>query len=196
MHMNKTLLLLTITALVFTLGCGKKVSDKITESITEKILEQSAGDGSAVSDVKVNDDEISYTVTDKDGAKTSVQASGDDVSIVSADGKSTFVSGDKAKVPDDFPKDVLVYKPAKVVSAMTGPEGRLVSLQSDDALDAIAAEYQREMKAQGWKEESFFKAETQTLAIFRKDKRVATVSLNPEDKGTAINVMVVTEENE
>lgn len=194
--MNKTLLLLTITALVFTLGCGKKVSDKITESITEKILEQSAGDGSAVSDVKVNDDEISYTVTDKDGAKTSVQASGDDVSIVSADGKSTFVSGDKAKVPDDFPKDVLVYKPAKVVSAMTGPEGRLVSLQSDDALDAIAAEYQREMKAQGWKEESFFKAEAQTLAIFRKDKRVATVSLNPEDKGTAINVMVATEENE
>lgn len=194
--MDKALVLLTTAALVFTLGCGKKVSDKITESITENIIEQSAGDGSAVTDVKVNDGKVSYTVTDEDGKKTSVQASGNDVSIVSADGKSTFVTGDKAKIPDDFPKDVLVYKPATIISAMTGPEGLLVSLKSANAMDAIAAEYQREMKAQGWKDESYFKAEAQILATFRKDKRVVTLSLNPEDKGTVINLVVVTEETE
>lgn len=191
--MNTKLLSILLVAVVVLAGCGKKASEKLSELVAEKILAEGMEKDGNVADVKIKDGAVSYTVTDDDGKKVDVKASGDDVTITSVDGVSSIVSGDKAKVPENFPKDVHVFASTKLTSIITAPESTVLVMTSSAPMDEIAVKYQQEMKAKDWKEESFFKAENQIMMAYKKDNRTTSVTLNAEGKVTTISLIVVSE---
>lgn len=156
--MTKNLLVGMVAACAVLSGCGKQASEKVTE----KIIEHSLAKDGVQSDVKITDDKM--TIQNKDGALT-------------------FAGGSSVAVPDTFPKDVLVYDGAKVVSAMTMPEGCNLSLQTTDKPDKIIGAYKTRMTAEGWKEEASVNTAQHSMVSFKKEDRTTTVmAMGSEDK--------------
>jgi len=157
-------------------GCGK-AQEVVSEKAIEKAIESAAKkDGKDIDarvdfkdgkmsiqtegkdgkvDMKISEGQM--TITDEEGKKT-VSYSGDGNNFTMKTDKGTFTStsGDNAKVPEGFPKDVPIYAGAKVLASSSMPEQNtyMVQLESQDTLENVGAYYKKEMAAQGWKEES------------------------------------------
>jgi hypothetical protein len=185
----KKLCVLLLAVCVAGVGCGKKASEKITEKILEKSMEK---DG-IKTDVKISKGRTTITTTDKDGAKVDIESSGDQVTIKSQDGTTAFTTGSSAKLPDTFPKDVYVHDGATVATTVTTPEGCQVSLNTKDSAKAVTAAYKAKMAANGWKEDSAFSTDEQTVVAYTKGNRSTTVIVMLADGSTQITLMAMTE---
>jgi hypothetical protein len=131
-------------------------------------------------------------IEDATGGKADVDMSdkGMKVSGETEEGKYEMTGGDAAKIPDDFPADVFIYKPSKAVMAMKVPEGFSVTLQTKDDKAKVLSAYKEQMAAKGWSEEGSMDMGDQSMRMYKKDQRMATVNLTPSDEGLAINLSV------
>ncbi len=185
--MTRVVIFLMATVLVLT-GCGKSSSEKLAE----KMIEKGMGKDGIKGDVNISDGKVSITGTDREGKKFAVDQSGESVTIKSQDGTATFSTGPSARLPEGFPKDVYVLDGAKVVTAMTVPEGFSVVLQAKDGADKVAASYKARMTGNGWTEESAFTTPQHTMAAYKKDDRSATVMIMPAEGETQVTLSVMT----
>lgn len=192
--MRKLLLSGLLVGCVLHFGCGKKMSETISEKLTEKILEKGLSQDGADADIDIKDGKINIVSTDQDGNTSNISVSGDDVTIVGKDGQTSFVSGKNAKLPDAFPKDVLVYAGATLTGVWTLPEGFNLTMESKDSADVISEKYKAEMKSQGWEETGMFKADKQTMLAYKKDDRTANLMINADQEPTAITLTVMKEQ--
>ena len=147
--MKRIVLCVAAAALVMT-GCGKKVS----ESVAEKMIESAMA---------------------KDGVKGKVNISDGKVTMETKDGTASFSSGAGVKVPDNFPKDVLVYDGAKVIACVNAPGGQNLVLESKDSVEKIIAAYKGKMTGAGWKEEMNMNQADTAMLIYKKDPRTASI---------------------
>jgi hypothetical protein len=166
--MSARLLVGLLVMCVVCSGCGKKMSEKAMEKIIEKGME-------------------------KDGVKADVNLGNETMTIKTKDGTMSIASGKSAKVPDSFPKDVLVYAGATVLAAVTVPEGVNLSLETPDSVDKVVSAYKSKMTGDGWSEESTFTAGDQSMMAYKKDNRTASVIIMKSDDKTQITLTVVTE---
>ena len=153
--------------ILFALGCG--------ESVEEKAMEKRSKDAT--------------------GGKTEVDLSekGMKVTGETEKGKYAFSSGESIEIPKDFPTDVLIYSPAKIVMAMKMPEGHSVSLTTTNDVTEVTKTYQKEMKAKGWSEETSMNMGAQSMLMYKKENRVASIVIAQVDDGTQISVTVATD---
>ncbi len=189
--MRKLLISGLLAGCMLHFGCGKKASEAISEKLAEKILEKSLSQDGADADIDLKDGKLTIVSTDREGNKSNIRVSDDDVTIVGQDGKTSFVSGKNAKLPDAFPKDVLVYAGATLTGVWTLPEGFNLTMESPDSADAISKKYQAEMKRQGWEETGLYKVEKQTMLAYKKDDRTANLMINADQEPTAITLTVM-----
>ncbi len=180
---------LALVICIFASGCGKKVSEKLAEKMIEAGIEKDGGKAN----VDLSNGKMTISTTDKDGNKTDATIADDKVTVNSKDGTSTFASGGAAKIPDNFPKDVHVYKGASILTVMSMPEGFNVALQTKDSSDKVLGAYKEKMAADGWKEESSFNMPPQSMIAYKKDNRTATLMVMTEKDNTQINLTVVAE---
>ena len=173
-------------------GCGKKVSEKIAEKMIEKSMEK---DG-VKADVKISGGKMSINARDKDGKKMDINVSSDKVTVNSTDGTATYAAGGSAKVPDNFPKDIYVYSGASVLSTMTLPEGQNLQLQTRDSSEKVMKAYKEKMNANGWKEETTYTTDQQSVVSYKKDNRTANIIVVAADGNTHINLTAVEEKKE
>lgn len=176
--MTKTMLVLMIAAILVLGGCGKKNDEakakKAQEKKMEKAIEKSSG-GKANVDLSKG----KMTIQTKEGEKMEIAGSGAGV-----------------KLPDDFPKDVLVYKGAKVDTSLKTGDATQVMLSTTDATDKVAETYKAEMKKSGWEEKTSMQMPEMTMLQYAKDQRTVTVQvMTGDDKGTKV-VLTVTKEKE
>ncbi|MGA3043927.1 MAG: hypothetical protein ABSF54_24395, partial [Bryobacteraceae bacterium] len=95
------------------------------------------------------------------------------------------------KVPDDYPKDVPIYNPAKVVMSQSASDknARNLMLESPDASDKIVDFYKKGLEGNGWKTESTMATAQLTMLTATKDKREVVLQIT--DAGDKRGVMQV-----
>jgi len=145
-------------------GCGKSPEEKVIE----KRIEKSTG-----ADAEVD--------LSKEGIKISGQTE---------EGAFSLSTGEGTEIPEDFPADVLIYRPSKLGSVMNMPEGQSIALTTSDDSTKVAETYKREMTAKGWSEQASMNMGAQSMLVYEKKERVAHITIAPMDGETQITVMV------
>lgn len=135
----------------------------------------------------------SHTLTTADG-KVSYQEKGKDagtVTVTGKDGKTATMSFNENKVPGDYPKDVPIYSPSKVVMSQTASDKNAhnLMLESEDSADKIIDFYKKGLDGNGWKTESTMTTAQLTILSATKDKR--QVMLQITNGGPKRSVMQV-----
>ena len=161
------LMLVAAVALVC-FGCGRR---KAEEALAEKIVENAIEGAS--------------------GGETDVDLSGDTVTVKSKEGTMVMSGGGNVSLPDKFPKDVPVYKGAKVITSMSAKDGMSVTLQTADPLAKVGEFYKSRMDAQGWESETSLNTGNQTILGFKKESRSASViMMASKEGGTTISLIL------
>jgi hypothetical protein len=125
----------------------------------------------------------SKTVTTPGGtAKVTETGGGKGTVEMEAMGQKVKAEYSTGKVPDDFPKDIPIYAAYKNVIAADTKMSRGVHLFSNDAMAAIAAFYEKELPAQGWKVDPVQRLADRTEFNGKKGNRMLVVSIL--DKGS------------
>jgi len=143
-------------------GCRRKAE----ETVLEKVIERETG------------------------GKADVDISDEHISIKTKDGEMTMASGKAARIPADFPSDVLVYKGARVESVVRTTAGSSVSLTSRDEPSAVVAAYKKAMTGKGWSQETTVDMGEQQMLMFSKDDRATTVVVTRRDNSTFIGLTI------
>lgn len=147
-------------------GCSKTPEEKVIE----KRIEEATG-----ADAEVD--------LSRKGMKISGETEG---------GEFTVSTGEGTEIPKDFPADVFIYRPSKVMTAMKMPEGQSLALTTKDNGPKIAETYKREMTAKGWSEQASMNMGAQSVLVYEKKERAANITIAPMDGETQITVTVTT----
>jgi hypothetical protein len=101
------------------------------------------------------------------------------ITVTGKDGQKVTMDYGSGKIPDDYPKDIPVYKNAKVIMSQTVSEknGRNLVLESSDDIAAIAAFYKKEFEAGGWKVEATIATGEMHMLSGAKEKRKLVVQI-------------------
>ena len=134
-------------------------------------------------------------IEEKTGAEADVDLSKKRIKVAgeTEGGKYTVTSGEGIKIPEGFPDDVFIYQPSKNIMAMEIPQGYSVALTTRDDSSKVRSAYSQEMKARGWSEETAMNMENQSVLVYKKDERVANISIVSSGKEIQINVTVTKE---
>ncbi len=126
------------------------------------------------------------TVTYQDKGKDSTA-----ITVTGKDGKTASLTFNQNKAPDDYPKDVPIYSPAKVVMSQSGSDknARNLVLESPDAVDKIVDFYKKGLDSNGWKTESTMTTPQMTMFTATKDNRQLLLQIS--DSGGKRGVMQV-----
>jgi len=162
--MRSTICLL---AIVLMIGCGEKSEENVGEKLAEKAIEANIG---KEADVEVN--------------KESVR-------ITTKDGEMSITSGESAKIPDDFPKDIPVYKGSVVNMAMEVPQGYSLSFTTKDNMSKVSEWYLKEMMSKGWTKEMSVDVKNQTMLVFKKGERGVNLVIAPDNGHTRLSLTSV-----
>lgn len=125
------------------------------------------------------------------GGTVKMDASQGKIQIQDKEGKTTITTGGAVEIPADFPKDILIYPNAKVLSSATAGDMFNLLLESQETIEKIASTYKEKMKAEGWKQTATFTMGSNVTMAYEKDKRNATVAVGHSEKGkTGIQLQV------
>jgi len=181
-----------VVALPLGCGCRQKVTDKIAEKAIEKAIESDAKKDGKDVDVKMDMKGGSMSIKSKDGSgNVDMKADGQSFTIKTQDG--TVVSGDAAKLPDTFPKDVPVYPGAKLALVSTATQNEMfnVNMTSTDTIENVASYYKKELAAKGWTEtQSMTQGGDQPMQMlnYTKEDRMAMVMASRDGDKTTITL--------
>ena len=153
---------LALFAMLFVIGaCGEKMAEKHIESAVENAT----------------------------GQKVSADINGNSYEVKSADGKIKIAAGDKATLPNSFPKDVFVENGAQVIASADVPGGSSVTLRSAATKDAAFAKYKAGMLANGWKHATSMDMGGAKTGMFMKGSRVVTINADSSSGETLVSVV-------
>ena len=168
--MRKLVVILAVAMALAVGGCGKSSEEKAMEQAIEK------GSGGKA-DVDLSKQKMTFQT--KEGEKIEIATGGEGI-----------------KLPDDFPKDILVYAGTKVESAVKTGDAHQLGLSTPDAPEKVAEAYAAQMKKDGWAEESSMKTPEMTMLQYTKEKRSVMVHITKDgDAGTKIMLMAATEKD-
>ena len=162
------LVVMLAAALIVSLGCRRA-----SESVAEKM--------------------VAHAIEKEGGGKADVNLHDGKIDIKTKDGEMSMTAGGGAKIPEDFPKDVLVVKNAKILAAIKVPDGFSLSMESKDSVEKLMDQYTAEMKAQGWTTETTMNMGEQMVTSFAKDKRKAAVMIAKGGEGSQLTITVTQE---
>lgn len=147
---------------------------------------------------KKNDEEkIENAIEKASGGKADVDLSEGRMSIETEDGEKMEMStGDDVQVPEDFPKDIHLYKGAKVESSIKTGNAIQLTLQTSDAAGKVADAYKKEMADKGWKEDTSIQTGDMTMLQYSKDSRNSMVHITAGKDKTTILLTESKEESE
>ncbi len=146
---------------LFLTGCG--ITDQLGQKAGEKIIEK--------------------TIESQTGGKVDIDTSGESMTVKGENGESITMGS--AKLPDNFPTDILVFDDAKFVFSMSSKENEfsVVYLTAKKAADAFTA-YKDDLVKQGWtKETEMDLGDSGKIASFAKGNRKLGVTVGTDPNG-------------
>ena len=153
---------LAVTALSFSMlaGCGK-AEEKAEEAATEAAIE-------AMSDAEVDVEDGGQTITgvDEEGNAFAV------------------TQGDAARLPADFPKDLLVPEGLALETSIVVGGNMMVGGTVTGERDALAAQYAAHMKDGGWASVLATTDTTMSMQTWQLGQRTVSVMIESREGGT------------
>ena len=152
-------------------GCSRQ---SLGEKAAEKIIESQTG-----ADVDINKD-------------------GNDVTIKTEDGESQYSTGGTAKLPENFPKDLVIAEDAKIMMSSTAEGATTITYSTAIEQGEILKKYISTLAGLGWKKEMEIDMGAGKIASFSKDKEKTSVTIgensnNAELGQTMVSVTYVVE---
>jgi hypothetical protein len=160
---------IVFTAIMVMLGCGEKVEERVAEEVMEKAIESNIS-GKAEIDIEENS-----------------------LRVQSQEGEMIMTAGDSVQLPADFPKDIFLYEGADLNTAMEHPEGFNLIFQTKDDPSKVSEAYLDAMQTKRWIKEMSMDMGGRKMMVFKKDDRIANVSIAPAEEMTQIVLTVVKE---
>ncbi len=154
--------LFILFCLLVVMGCGKEAAEKKIEKAIEK----------------------------ETGGRAEVDLDDEKVTIETKDGEFSMSAGKSAKLPEDFPSDVYVYKGAAVAMSMEVPKGKLITLITDDDLDKVMKKCGKELTSKGWSQKAKMDLGEQKTIMYQKNNRMVNVMAVKVDGSTHIRLTV------
>jgi hypothetical protein len=139
----------------------------------------------------------SSTIQTKDG-EVKIEQKGNQATyeVTSKDGKTKVTAGDSGvALPDNFPKDIPIYKDATVKLSSTQGKTMMVHLAVTASMADCAKYYQEQLKEQGWEIETTMNVGDATMTSAKKEKRKCVVNVIKSDKETMIQIMIEEEKS-
>lgn len=159
--LSLTLACLMIVCFCLT-GCGKDSNEKAVEKMIEK----------------------------NTGNKADVDLEKGKMTVKTEEGEMVINAEGAVKLPRDFPKDVFVIKNAEVKMTMDMPQGKTVSLVTDEDMAAVYSKYQQEMKSNGWTEQMAMNMGEGASLVYEKGDRMTHITISRDDEQTVINLVL------
>jgi hypothetical protein len=141
---------------------------------------------------EADEEAIERRIETETGGEAEVDLSEGTVEVAgkTEEGEYSMKAGEKAEIPDDFPDDVFIYKPSTVVVSMMVPEGQAITLTTKDDQAKVLDAYASEMEKKGWAKEGSMDMGGNKMLVYKKDERVANVSILKAGNKTQINLTV------
>ncbi len=194
--MKRAALLAGCLAMALAAGCGGKSAEKASEALAERMIERAArGDGANV-DVDISSGKISVKGVDEHGEAVDFTVDADAGTMTSDQGAVSFATGEAAKIPDDFPKDVPLYQGAQLVSVHRDANAGMTSLAATcgDPAGTVAEFYTKQMEANGWTQETAFtQSDSMHMMSYEKDSRQLSIIIAGEGDATQIQLTLSTQ---
>lgn len=141
-------------------GCGNNAG----ETALEKQIEKETG---ADADVDISKDRMHITGETEDGS-------------------FSLSSGEGIQIPDNFPSDILIYKPSELKATIDTPNGQSLTFATADDVDTVIGAYKREMKAEGWAEKASMNMGQQSMLVYQKSNRAVQITAGQSGGQTQI----------
>lgn len=161
------LLVLAVSLAAGVSGCSM-IAEKTAERLTEEAIEGETGN------------QVDIT---KDG-----------VTVEGEDGSSASV-GESVEVPEDFPKDVPVYD-GKLTGAFTSDDTFTLTLETPDSAADVVDFYAKELKDEGWTQESTMNTADGGMFSGKKGQRTVAIVANSDsgtDDATVVTISTMAE---
>ena len=132
-------------------------------------------------------------IVEIDGGKLTFEAKDEGVRISGEKEGVGAISGqfgDHAEIPDGFPKDVPIYPGTDVIGGMVAGEGGMVTLQTSDDIEKVAAFYRENLAKEGWTLGPEMDLGSQRVLPVEKEGRNAAVQIAREANATTIVVTI------
>jgi hypothetical protein len=145
-------------------GCGNHIGEKALEEQIEKETGSNA-------DVNISEDSMNIRGKTENGA-------------------FSLSSGEGVEIPDNFPADILIYKPSELKSALETSNGQSLAFTTTDDVSEVIVAYKREMTDEGWTEETSMNIGQQSMLVYNKQDRVVQITVGPSDDRTQILLII------
>ena len=152
-------------------GC-KKTNDKVAEKVIQKAVKNSLGKDSNV-DVDINGNGKKVTVKNKEtGEYVETSAKGD------------------LEIPAEWPAEIKIYKPSKLVFVANNVGGIQLTFQTDDSLEKIKNWNIEQVKKSGWQEIMNMDVAGNWMGTYQKnDNQISFVAGANKNQGGKDNVI-------
>lgn len=111
--------------------------------------------------------------------------------VTTQEGKLKMATGDKSvPLPDNFPKDVPLYKGAVVKMAASHGGQLIVHLHAAASCADAAKFYQEQLKSHGWEIDTSMNMGETGMVMAKKAGRQCAVVIAKQDDGTVIQLSV------
>jgi hypothetical protein len=173
--MKLILILPAVVLLAAGCGLGDTAGKKVGESIVENAIESQTG------------------------GKADISSEDRNVSIKTKEGETRYSSGGEVKLPENFPKEMIIADDAKIIISNSSEGGSSVAYTSETDPQSLFDKYKNELPGKGWKQETIMDIGSAKMAIFSKENLNVNISIgdnnSSENSGKSmVNVMLIKEE--
>jgi hypothetical protein len=155
-------------------GSGKSLGQQAGEKIAEKAIEAQSG------------------------GKVDVNANDGNVTIKTEDGQAQYSAGGTVKLPENFPKELVMADDAKIIISTSADSGSTIAYVTDSSKDEIFNKYISGLAGQGWKKEMELNTGSGQMANFSQGSLKATVTIGDNESQdqpgkTLVHIILVDE---
>jgi len=166
---NKILFSLLVILLAIGVSGCKSPQEKATEKVVENAFEAS---GQGKMDVDIDKGKQTIKFSDKEGG-----------------GSLQIDNNGNLEVPKKWPKEIKVYKKAKVISVLDNQDTIQFIIQSNDNVDNLKKWYADELAGSDWDKVTVMDMGDTWIASYKKDNQQisVTVAVNEDGDGYIVS---------
>ena len=124
------------------------------------------------------------------GSAAALDDAGDSVVLGSGDEAMTISSGERARLPANFPADVFMPDEYTIESALDSAGFSMVSLRTAGDVGPLADAASKYMQSGGWKQSMMAGDEQSRILTFQNASNVAALSFDRADDGVVYSVQL------
>ena len=124
------------------------------------------------------------------GDAMAADADGEQVVLGTGSEAMTISSGERARLPANFPGDVFMPEEYTIESALDSAGFSMVSLRTAGEVVPLAERASREMQAGGWTQSMMAGDEQSRILTFQNRRNVAALSFDRADDGVVYSVQI------